>query len=99
MAKPAKIVDVLSELMSRRGFARVQSAALCESAWQQAAGELMARHTRVGEIKRNVLEITVAHSALAQELTFQKAAILTRLASLLPDETIKDLRCRVGAIE
>jgi predicted nucleic acid-binding Zn ribbon protein len=95
---PEPISNILSELMARRGFGRVQSTAALETAWQQAAGDLIGKHTRVGPVRRGKLEIVVANSTLLQELTFQKAAILKTLTSLLPDEPIKDLRFRLGAI-
>ena len=91
--------NVLSELMARRGFARVQSTAALDAAWRQAAGPLAAKYTRVGQMRRGALEVIVANSTLVQEFGFQKDALLRRLAELLPDEGIKNLRFRVGSIE
>ncbi len=95
---PEPIRDILTELMARRGFARVQSSAALESAWSRVAGELMSKYTRVGAVKRGKLEIVVANSTLVQEMTFQKQSLLAALKEALPDESIKDLRFRVGAI-
>ncbi len=95
---PQPIREVLAELMAARGFARVQSAAALETAWKQAAGE-MAPYTRVGLVRRGKLEVMVSHSALVQELTFRKVALLGELKRLLPDEKIGDLRFKVGAVE
>ena len=95
---PTAIGDVLSELMARRGFARVQSAANYEAAWREAAGPLVAQYTRVGQRRCHLLEIIVANSTLVQELGFQKQELLKSLAELLPDEGIKNLRFRVGNI-
>lgn len=96
---PQRIGDVLSELMARRGFARVQSGAACEAAWRTAAGEFFARQTRAGQVRRGVLEVIVSNSTIMQELVYRKADIVAELARLLPDETIGDLRFRVGPIE
>ncbi len=96
---PQSIGNVLAELMARRGFARLQSAAALQSAWREAAGELVGRHSRVVGVRRGKLEVIVGHSALLQELTFHKSAILAALAQALPDEPIKDLRLRVGALD
>jgi len=85
--------------MARRGYAREKSTADLAEAWQQAAGELIAQHSRVGLIRQGRLEVTVTHSALVQELTFQKAAILVELRKRLPQEQISDLRFRVGPTE
>jgi len=96
---PEAIGDVLGQLMARRGFAGVRRAATCEEAWRQAAGELAAEHSRVGAVRRGTLEVLVGNSTLLQELTFQKQTLLETLGELLPDEKIRDLRFRVGAIE
>jgi hypothetical protein len=97
--RPKRIADVLSEVMARRGYARVEASDRLERAWCAAAGELAAQHTRVGAVRRGVLEVVVGHSALVQEITFQKSSILSQLARLAPDERIADLRLRVGPIQ
>lgn len=96
---PEPIGNILAELMARRGLGRVQSSAALEAAWRQAAGELLARYSRPGPVRRNTLDVVVANSVLLQEMTFQKASLLSRLAILLPDCEIRDLRFRLGAIE
>jgi predicted nucleic acid-binding Zn ribbon protein len=96
--EPQRIADVISGLLARRGYARVQSAAASEAAWREAAGHLAAK-TRPGNVKRGVLEVIVLNSTVLQELTFQKKRIVQRLAELLPDEKIRDVRFRVGMIE
>jgi predicted nucleic acid-binding Zn ribbon protein len=92
------VADILTELMARRGFARIRAAEAYEQAWREAAGALLAKYSRVGTLRRGALEITVANSTLLQELTFQKAELLKRLTQQLPDEGIRDLRFRLGAI-
>jgi len=96
---PQPIADVLAELMARRGFARVQGASDCTDAWREAAGPLAGQYTRVGSVRRGKLEVIVANSTLIQELNFQKTALLEALHRLLPEENIKDLRFRLGAID
>ena len=100
MARGPKVIgDVLSELMARRGYARVQSGATYDAAWREAAGPLAAKYTRVGLLRRGSLEVVVANSTLIQELGFQKHALLKSLAALLPNEGIENLRFRVGNVE
>jgi len=96
--EPAHIGNILAELMARRGFARVQSAATYEAAWSEAAGPLAARYSRAGGLRRGRLEVIAANSTVLQELVFQKPQILQTLRRLLPDEGIDDLRFRVGPI-
>lgn len=100
MAKgPERISDILAQLMARRGFARVQGGEAYASAWNEAAGPMAAKYSRVGSLKRGTLDVVVANSALIQEFTFQKAFLLKALNQQLPDQGIKDLRFRLGAIE
>jgi predicted nucleic acid-binding Zn ribbon protein len=96
---PKAMGDVLSQLLARRGYAQVQSAAGCQAAWQEAAGQRLAGHTRAGNVRRGVLEVTVANSAALHELSFVKAKLLKSLAQLAPEQKIRDLRFRVGAID
>jgi hypothetical protein len=98
MPGPQRIADVLSELMARRGYARLQSAAAYDEAWCKAAGDLARKHTRVGSLKRGTLEVVVSNSVLIQELMFQKIALVKTLNQLLPGQGIKDVRFRLGAI-
>jgi predicted nucleic acid-binding Zn ribbon protein len=95
--RPAKkIGDVVSQLLARRGYARVQAAAAFDDAWRSAAGERFAAQSRCGHVRRGVLEVFAANSAVVQELTFMKTSLLQKLASLAPDRKIKDLKFKVG---
>jgi predicted nucleic acid-binding Zn ribbon protein len=99
VAAPKPLGDVLAELMARRGYNRELAAARYADAWHEAAGEFIASQSRVGSVQRGVLEVVVASSVLAQEITFQKPTILSQLTRLLPQERIARLRLRVGPIE
>ena len=95
---PQKIADVVSGLLARRGYAQVQTHSQLHQAWEQAAGKNAAQSSRAGKVRRGVLEVMVANSALLQELSFQKKQILKKLKQLAPDQKIRDLRFRVGDI-
>ena len=97
MAK--KMADVLSGLMARKGYARVLSVSALDGAWQKAAGERLAGHSRPGVVKRGVLEVLVRSSAVLQELTFAKPKIMKQLAEHCPGEKIKDLKFKVAPID
>lgn len=98
-ALPKKMGDVLSNLLARKGYARVLSTSAFSAAWQEAAGQRLAAHSRAGDVKRGVLEITVRNSAVLQELTFAKRGLLQRLVALLADQKIKDVRFKVGTLD
>ena len=91
-----KIGDVISNLFARRGYAQLQFRAELQQAWESAAGERLARHGRPLELRRGVLQIAVENSAAVQELTFQKAQLLSRMKQLLATEKIRDLRFKIN---
>jgi len=97
--KPKKISDVLAQLITARGYGRVQATADFNAAWQQAAGATIAKYTRPGRLRRGTLEVTASNSTIIQELTFQKQQILAKLQTAMPDATIRDIRFRVGSID
>lgn len=98
-ARPRAIGELLTELMARRGFARVKGHAQCEQAWREAVGPFIAERSRIGASRRGVLEVVVASSMLVQEIGFQKTSVIAALRRLAPDEGINDLRVRVGRID
>ncbi len=102
--QPVPIAEIVADLMARRGFARVRSVEMLERAWTRVvavleAGNLIIQHTQVGSIRQGRLEVIVDHSALIQELEFQKATLLKSLTEQLPDEKIRELRFRLGTIQ
>jgi predicted nucleic acid-binding Zn ribbon protein len=96
--KPKTIGNVLAQLITARGYGRIQADANFAGAWQTAVGPALAKYTLPGRLRRGVLEITVTNSMTVQELTFQKQQVLAKLQSQLPDARIRDLRFRIGSI-
>jgi len=89
---------VLSQLIARRGYAREQSAAAIQTAWQQALGDQFASSTRAGAVRRGTLEVIVPNNLVAQELGFRKEDLIQKLARLAPDQQVGNIRFRVGAV-
>ena len=96
--QPKPIADIVAQVVQKRGYAQVRAAGQWNEAWAAAAGEQFAALTEVGQLRRGVLEVTVANSLVMQELTFEKERILEHLKTARPDAGIKQLRFRVGRI-
>ena len=96
---PKSAADVIAQVMNKRGYARIQASEAFDELWQQAVGESLARYTRVGNLRRGVLEVTVASSTVMQELQFNKRNILRKIKQTDPQTRISDLRFRSGAIK
>jgi len=96
---PEPLGEVLSRLFAARGWGRRQARLQLEEAWADVAGPERARQTRVGALRRGVLEILVGNAVLLQELAhFQKRRLLEQLRGRLPGTTLTDLRFRAGAV-
>ncbi|MFN4259811.1 MAG: DciA family protein [Gemmataceae bacterium] len=96
-AGPELVGEVLSRLFAARGWGRRQERLQLEEAWAVAVGVDHARQTRLGSIKRGILEVQVANAVLMQELAhFHKRRLLDELRRQLPRLSIRDLRFRAG---
>jgi predicted nucleic acid-binding Zn ribbon protein len=98
-SKPKSIGNVIAQVLTARGYGRIQADTNFAAAWQTAIGPALAKFTLPGRLRRGVLEITVANSMTVQELTFQKQQILKQLQTNQPDAKIRDLRFRIGSIK
>jgi len=97
---PENIGEILSRLFTARGWGRRQERLCLEEAWADAIGPEGIKQTRVGALRRGVLEVTVASAALMQELaSYQKRRLLTELRRRLPGTTLTDLRFRAGVVK
>jgi predicted nucleic acid-binding Zn ribbon protein len=95
---PEALGEILSRLFAARGWGRRQERLRLEEIWRHLVGPQAASHTRVGALRRGVLEIAVDNAVLLQELAhYQKRRLLEQLRTRLSGVTITDLRFRAGA--
>lgn len=93
---PQSIGRIMARLLARTGYDREQASESLAAAWQTAVPAALAAHCRPGRIRRGVLEVFVSHSAVSQEFSFHKPAVLERLKAALPSAAITDIRCRLA---
>lgn len=97
---PRPLSDVLGELFALRGYGRMHAMLSLQSAWDAAVGEPYRARTRLGEIRRNTLTVTVDHPALLEELSaYRKHELLQALREACPGSRIDDLRFRIGPVD
>ena len=95
---PERIADILGRLFASRGWGRKNDRLRLESAWAEAVGPELLKDTRVGGIRRGVLEVEVRNAILIQELTqFHKRGLLVKLRAAMPGVTLTDLKFRAAA--
>jgi predicted nucleic acid-binding Zn ribbon protein len=98
--KPRALSEILGDLFASRGYGRLQALGELELAWNLAVGEPECRQTKLGAVRRGVLNVTVAHPALLEQLsTFEKPSLLAALRRDAPGTPILDIRFRVGPID
>lgn len=96
--QPKPIGNVLAQLITARGYGRVQADGQLQQAWTAVVGERLAPHSRACRIYRGKLEVLVANSTARQELEFDRQRLLDEVRRQLPDAGIRELRFRVGAL-
>lgn len=94
-----KMGDVVGQLLVKRGYGNVQQAQSLQQLWQGVAGDQYAASTRAAQLKRGVLEVTVANSAVMQELTFVQAKLVKALAQAAAEQKIQKIRFKVGSVQ
>jgi predicted nucleic acid-binding Zn ribbon protein len=97
---PEPLGEILSRLFTARGWGRRGERLHLEEAWLSVVGAESARATRLGTIKRGVLEVTVGNGVLMQELAhYHKKRLLQELRKKLPSLTLSDIRFRAGVVQ
>jgi hypothetical protein len=86
--------------MEARGFGRQKGRRELEAAWVAAVGDSLAGQTRVAGLRRGVLRVSVAHSALLEELAgYRRAELLRAVQATGAALGVKDLRFQVGPVD
>lgn len=92
---PKKIGDILGAVLAKYGCTQTTAQLELETAWQKVADERTRKHTRIGSLRRGVLEILVDNSALLGELeSFHKESLLEQLRKIIRHERVTSLRFR-----
>ena len=101
-AGPESLGEILSRLFTARGWGRRQDRLRLEEAWSAAiaACGLAGDETKVGALRRGVLEVVVGSGVMLQELAhYHKRRLLEQLRRRLPGTTVTDLRFRAGVVK
>lgn len=96
-ARVQKMSSLVSQLMSRRGYAQIAVGDEFQATIGAAVGEQLSAAISVGNVKKGVLQLYAADSVTLQELNFQKRKILKRIQQDLPQSKVTDLRFRIQA--
>lgn len=96
--EPQAIGKILGQVIINNRYATSESNAVLEDAWAKVVDPAIAARTKPTGINRGKFEVTVAHSAIAQELSFDAVRITKQLQEAFPKTKINGVRYRVGTI-
>jgi hypothetical protein len=98
-AKPRvrKIGSLVSQLMSRRGYAQSVVNEHLSASLAAAVDPILVPACQVGNLRAGILQVYVSDSVSLQELNFQKRRILKKMQAEVGGEKIIDIRFRVQA--
>jgi len=91
-----RLKDVLEENLSRLNLKKRVKENLAVLAWDEIAGQELARQTSAGYISDGVLFVNVKSPAWAHQLTFLKGQLITKLAAKTGSGVIRDIRFQIG---
>ncbi len=96
MDTPESSADLMSEVLARIGGSGRALEFRVFEAYSGAVGEILRLRTAPERLNGKTLQVRVASSALAHELTMLKREVLDRMALAIGDDVVTDLRTRVG---
>lgn len=97
MDAPQHLAQTISRLLSLRGIAQQRGHRELDDLWKQLVNSQVARQTRVHDVQRGVLRISVNNAPLLSELvSFHRIELLKKLQSEHPELNIQDIKFRLN---
>ena len=91
-----KAADILKEFLSFYNFAGGEKYAALFSSWRKMAGDDIASHSRVVDLRKGALIVEVDHPGWMQTLQMKREEILKKLAANYPDLHIRMLQLKLA---
>ena len=95
MDAPESSADLMSQVLARIGGSGRALEFRVFEAYSGAVGEILRLRTEPERLNGKTLQVMVASSALAHELTMLKREVLDRMALAIGEDVVTDLRTRV----
>ena len=88
----APVSAALRELLSLLNLPAVDALVRLHQGWDRVAGPTVASKARPDRLRGGVLTVRVENHSWAQELSLQRPVLLAKLAALLGEGVVKELR-------
>jgi predicted nucleic acid-binding Zn ribbon protein len=96
MVAPESSADLMDQVLARIGGTGRALEFRVFEAYNGAVGEMLRARTEPERLNGKTLQVKVASSALAHELTMLKHDVLEKIACSIGPDLVTDLRTRVG---
>ena len=96
MDVPETSASLMDQVLARIGGSGRALEFRVFEAYNDAVGEMLRLRTEPERLNGKTLQVKVASSALAHELTMLKRDVLDRMARTIGQDIVTDLRTRVG---
>lgn len=94
--RPKAIANVVNKIVVKRGFAETKCSAQLETVWQEVAGKQMAEQTRLGNVRKGVLDVFVKSSSAMQHYSMLKSTLVQNFKNKYPEAGIENIRFKIG---
>ena len=93
---PKRLDDVVEGLASQRGWGARLRGARIHGAWEQIAGEDLARHVQPVRLAGGVLVVRAESSAWATQVQYLSAELLARANDVLGEGEVRSVTVQTG---
>lgn len=93
-----KLSKTLERLLSGAGLPAVATQVSLARSWERIAGPLLAGKTSPSRFRNGILTVHVPSASWAQELQLAKPVLLGRIAAVVGEKTVREIRFLVGPV-
>ena len=93
------IGNVIEKILSGRKPKAAAKVARVFQLWERAVGEIIAANAKPAAFKDNILLVHVNSSPWLHHLQFLKKDIIQKVNAALEDESIEDIKFKIGPIK
>ncbi len=92
--RPKRTSDLISKVIARRGFAETRRNEQLEQVWIDIVGQELARKTKLGSIRKGVLQVFLTCTNAKQHFSMIKDSLVEDLKHNY--KGIEDIRFKIG---
>ena len=98
MKKTTRVSDILEEVLAAQGLTSVTWMVRISTGWAGIVGPILSGKSAPSKLKNGLLTVLVRDHSWAQELQLQKPVLIRRIAAVLGEERIRDIRFVTGPL-